>query len=71
MIQFKIIRLNQGSQLPYYFVCEQLNNVLLSLTTGKIMESKTILIPVCYGEELGPDLRDSSTSKQFKNGRSH
>jgi inhibitor of KinA len=53
----KIILLNQGSQLPYDFVYEQLNNVLLGLTTGKIIESKTILIPVCYGEELGPDLK--------------
>ena len=52
----KITRLNQVSQLPYYFVCEQLNSLLSGFTTGKIIESKTITIPVCYGGELGPDL---------------
>jgi inhibitor of KinA len=53
----KITPLNQGSHLPYYFVYEQLTNLLSSLTTGKTIESKTITIPVCYGGELGPDIK--------------
>ena len=52
----KITHLNQGSQLPYYFVCKQLNNVLSDLTAWRIIASKTVHIPVCYGGELGPDL---------------
>ena len=31
----KIIHLNQGSQLPYYFVCEQLNNDIIELNSWK------------------------------------
>lgn len=52
----KIIRLNQENTLPYEFVCEQLNQLLITSETGKPINPRTIDIPVCYGGEFGPDL---------------
>lgn len=52
----KIANLNRTRELPYDYVCHQLNQFLSNLTLEKQTGSRLVEIPVCYGGEYGPDL---------------
>ncbi|WP_243290936.1 5-oxoprolinase subunit PxpB [Bacillus sp. FJAT-47783] len=47
-----------GVTLPYEKVCSTLKERLESLTVVHIKKGKEVVIPVCYGEEFGPDLEE-------------
>jgi inhibitor of KinA len=47
---------NEGFKLPYDYVCEQLKSLLSEIRVNEAIESRVIEIPVCYGNEFGPDL---------------
>jgi inhibitor of KinA len=45
-----------SSRTPYSIVCSLLQNILQSSVEAVKGEARIVEIPVCYGEELGPDL---------------
>ncbi|WP_243387374.1 5-oxoprolinase subunit PxpB [Bacillus kexueae] len=57
-IYFDPMSFYHEKSLPYENVCEQLIQMLQSITTSEIKDGKEIVIPVCYGEEFGPDIED-------------
>lgn len=49
------------SVFPYAEVCSQLNELLSNIKQAETVEHRTVEIPVCYGGELGPDLKYVAT----------
>ncbi|WCK56912.1 5-oxoprolinase subunit PxpB [Aneurinibacillus sp. Ricciae_BoGa-3] len=47
---------NENTPTPYSIVCSLLQNILQSSVEAMKEEARVVEIPVCYGEELGPDL---------------
>lgn len=43
-------------ELPYQFVCNELHEALSDLPVDQHIETRIVEIPVCYGEQFGPDL---------------
>ncbi|MFD1019900.1 5-oxoprolinase subunit PxpB [Thalassobacillus hwangdonensis] len=43
--------------LPYDWVVDQLKTMLMELKENEHSEPRTVKIPVCYGGDLGPDLK--------------
>jgi len=41
---------------PIQYVCQQLHQILSHITINQHTEPRVVEIPVCYGEEFGPDL---------------
>lgn len=48
--------LKNREELPYSYVCKQLDRFLSQLTIENSLNPRVIEIPVCYGGEFGPDL---------------
>lgn len=53
---FKIIKAFKSNQLPYTYVCQQINFLFEQFNFDKSTQQRLVEIPVCYGGELGPDL---------------
>ncbi|WP_050614925.1 5-oxoprolinase subunit PxpB [Bacillus testis] len=41
---------------PYRFLCQEINQLLSEVSAQEMNEKRTVMIPVCYGGECGPDL---------------
>ncbi|AIE58998.1 5-oxoprolinase subunit PxpB [Bacillus methanolicus] len=52
----KISYQHNCDNLPYDFVCSQLQQLLAELKDDKTITPRLVEIPVCYGGEFGPDL---------------
>lgn len=52
----KVFLLTNPPLLPYDFVCEKLKKMILELKAGNETDQRVVEIPVCYGEDFGPDL---------------
>jgi inhibitor of KinA len=50
---------------PYEFVCNELNQLLSAVTTSEQDETRTIHIPVCYEQELAPDIEVVAKTNQL------
>jgi inhibitor of KinA len=53
---FKIMKSCKSNQLPYTYVCQQINFLFEQFNFDKSTQQRLVEIPVCYGGELGPDL---------------
>jgi inhibitor of KinA len=51
--------------LPFERICTVLRNILTSLEYTNTLEGKEVVIPVCYGEEFGPDLEEVARRNQL------
>jgi inhibitor of KinA len=49
---------NLGALFPYEWVLAKLKEIVSQFSNGKLKEARVIEIPVCYGDEFGPDLVD-------------
>lgn len=47
---------NLKGELPNQFVCNELHEALSDLPVNQHTETRIVEIPVCYGEQFGPDL---------------
>ena len=47
----------RSETMPYNYVLEEINSLLLKLKNSSLLQSRTITIPVCYGGDFGPDLQ--------------
>lgn len=46
----------QPGKNPYYNICRLIDRILLKVEINSSEPSRKVEIPVCYGEEFGPDL---------------
>jgi inhibitor of KinA len=51
--------------LPFEKICTVLNDLLSSLEYVYTPKGKEVVIPVCYGEEFGPDLEEVARRNQL------
>ncbi|MFC4321874.1 5-oxoprolinase subunit PxpB [Litchfieldia salsa] len=53
------------NKTPYEYVCDELSFLLSSVGTNEKVESRTVTIPVCYEQELAPDLEFVAKTNQL------
>ncbi|MDX8047583.1 5-oxoprolinase subunit PxpB [Gracilibacillus sp. S3-1-1] len=53
---FKIATTIPFDQMPYTYVCQQIDSLFAHFTDRLKEQRRIVEIPVCYGGELGPDL---------------
>ncbi|WP_044895340.1 5-oxoprolinase subunit PxpB [Bacillus alveayuensis] len=60
-----LLKNTSGNDLPFEMVCAVLRNILASLEYTDTVEGNEVVIPVCYGEEFGPDLEEVARRNQL------
>jgi inhibitor of KinA len=56
MLEIASLKSNDEQKSPYEMVYSTLKQILISIDSEGKYEPETVEIPVCYGEEFGPDL---------------
>lgn len=52
----KVLSISSAGKLPYDFVYEQIDNSIKGITLTEENKARVVSIPVCYGDQYGPDL---------------
>ncbi|MGJ7919192.1 5-oxoprolinase subunit PxpB [Neobacillus sp. LXY-4] len=52
----KVLSISSTGKLPYDFVYEQIDKSIKGITLAEENQARVVSIPVCYGEQYGPDL---------------
>jgi inhibitor of KinA len=46
----------RSETMPYNYVVQEINTLLIKLKSGNLLQPRVISIPVCYGGDFGPDI---------------